>query len=83
MKEIGTRYEVVVSTAHRAIAVLHDEGLVDVRRGRRASVADHASPALGPMRPSDPQLEPGHVQTGPPAAANVPWNFGAPLGGFR
>lgn len=39
-KEISIRYHVAASTAHRAIAALHDEGLVDVRRGRRASVAN-------------------------------------------
>jgi hypothetical protein len=36
--ELCARYEVAASTAHRAIQLLKDEGLVDVSRGRRAVV---------------------------------------------
>jgi integrase len=39
MKEISARYDVATSTAQRAVAVLNDEGLVEVGRGRRAAVA--------------------------------------------
>jgi hypothetical protein len=42
MKEISDRYDVVPSTAHRAIAILHDEGIVEVCRGRRATVSRRA-----------------------------------------
>ena len=38
MKEISDRYTVAASTAHRAIALLQSEGLVEVRRGQRAAV---------------------------------------------
>jgi DNA-binding GntR family transcriptional regulator len=36
--EIAERYEVAAGTAHRALAVLADEGRVAVSRGRRAVV---------------------------------------------
>jgi len=36
--EIAARYEVALSTAHRALAVLSTAGLVEVSRGRRAVV---------------------------------------------
>jgi integrase len=38
-KELAHRYEVAISTAHRAVALLVAEGLVRVARGRRAMVA--------------------------------------------
>jgi len=37
--EICDRYEVAASTAHRAIQLLQDDGLIQVSRGRRAVVA--------------------------------------------
>jgi integrase len=37
--ELASRYGVAASTAHRAIAQLHDAGIIDVARGRRATVA--------------------------------------------
>jgi integrase len=40
MKEISDRYDVAVSTAQRAIAILTGEALVEVRRGRRATVSE-------------------------------------------
>lgn len=38
VKELAARYSVADSTAHRAFALLAEEGLIDVRRGRRAVV---------------------------------------------
>jgi DNA-binding transcriptional regulator YhcF (GntR family) len=40
IKEIAARYDVAISTAHRAIAELKTERLVSASRGRRAVVAD-------------------------------------------
>ncbi len=42
VKEIAARYDVAVGTAHRAMSVLKDDGLIEVRRGRRAAVATDA-----------------------------------------
>lgn len=39
VKDLATRYDVAVGTAHRAVSLLHEEGLVHVSRGRRAVVA--------------------------------------------
>lgn len=36
---IAERYQVAPSTAHRAVATLHDLGFIDVTRGRRATVS--------------------------------------------
>jgi hypothetical protein len=36
--QLAAAYSVAAGTAHRAVAVLVDEGLVDVARGRRATV---------------------------------------------
>lgn len=41
VKALAQRYEVVPSTAHRAITSLASEGLVVVSRGKRAAVASH------------------------------------------
>jgi DNA-binding GntR family transcriptional regulator len=38
VEELGTRYGVAPSTAHRAVAELSESGLVTVSRGRRATV---------------------------------------------
>lgn len=38
IKEISDRYDVATSTAQRAIAILHDEGLLEVSRGHHSSV---------------------------------------------
>jgi integrase len=38
LRDLCTRYEVASATAHRAIQLLKDEGLVEVSRGRRATV---------------------------------------------
>jgi DNA-binding GntR family transcriptional regulator len=43
VSEPAARYNVVASTAHRAIAQLHEAGLIDVARGRRAKVAGDSS----------------------------------------
>jgi integrase len=43
--ELSKRYGVAESTAHRAIALLNEAGLVSVVRGRRARVAANAVPA--------------------------------------
>lgn len=40
--EIAELYSVAVGTAHRAIALLHTERLIEVSRGRRAKVAPGA-----------------------------------------
>lgn len=53
MKEISSRYDVAGSTAHRAVAKLHGEGLVDVRRGRRAAVTAMNAQRHAAERPSD------------------------------
>jgi hypothetical protein len=39
VKELGARYKVSAATAHRAVQLLEDEGLVEVSRGRRAVIA--------------------------------------------
>lgn len=39
VKDLGSRYGVTPSTAHRAVAGLVADGLVTVSRGRRATVA--------------------------------------------
>ena len=39
VKDLANRYGVAVGTAHRAISLLHEDGLVRVSRGRRAVVA--------------------------------------------
>lgn len=38
--ELAAAHTVSVGTAHRAIALLKDEGLIDVARGRRAVVVE-------------------------------------------
>ena len=38
MSELSTRHNVALGTAQRAVALLRDEGLVEVSRGRRAVV---------------------------------------------
>jgi integrase len=40
--EVAALYNVAVGTAHRAIDLLHTEGLIEVSRGRRAKVAPSA-----------------------------------------
>jgi DNA-binding GntR family transcriptional regulator len=40
MKSLAERYGVALSTAHRAVSVLVDAGLVNASRGVRATVAD-------------------------------------------
>jgi len=50
VKELANRYDVVISTAHRAIAELKSEKLVVASRGRRTVVAD-------PTKPSDSGAE--------------------------
>jgi integrase len=40
--EVASLYNVAVGTAHRAIDLLHTEGLIEVSRGRRAKVAPGA-----------------------------------------
>jgi len=42
--EMGATHGVSPATAHRAIALLRSEGLVNVSRGRRAVVAESVSP---------------------------------------
>ena len=42
--ELAVANTVAVGTAHRAMALLKDEGLIDVTRGRRAIVVAGASP---------------------------------------
>ena len=36
--QLAAKYDVAAGTAHRAVALLADGGLIDVRRGRRATV---------------------------------------------
>ncbi len=55
--ELAVANTVAVGTAHRAMALLKDEGLIEVARGRRARVISTPAPA-GEAR---------HPQTGPPA----------------
>jgi integrase len=43
--ELAAAHTVAVGTAHRAMALLKDEGLIDVTRGRRATVAANPLPA--------------------------------------
>lgn len=38
VKDLGARYNVAPSTVHRAFQLLRDDGLIDVARGRRATV---------------------------------------------
>ncbi|MDN5856475.1 MAG: GntR family transcriptional regulator [Actinomycetia bacterium] len=38
-KELAQRYEVSAATAQRAVALLHEENLITVARGKRAIVA--------------------------------------------
>ncbi len=45
--DLANTHDVSVGTAHRALAVLKSEGLIDVRRGRRAVVVQPAGPAPG------------------------------------
>lgn len=40
LKDLCGRYKVALSTAQRAFALLHDDGLIDIRRGRRATVTE-------------------------------------------
>src|SRR3712207_6483367 len=42
--ELAVANTVAVGTAHRALALLRDEGLVHVARGRRAVVSAHSKP---------------------------------------
>jgi DNA-binding GntR family transcriptional regulator len=42
--ELAVANMVAVGTAHRALTVLRDEGLIDVARGRRAAVATARHP---------------------------------------
>jgi len=51
--ELGTRYGVAPSTAHRAIAELSTCGLVTVSRGRRATVVWGAGLVSGAARGRD------------------------------
>jgi integrase len=50
VKELSNRYGVSGGTAHRAVAVLTDAGLVVVARGRRAVVADVGHSSGPPSR---------------------------------
>jgi integrase len=40
VKDLAARYEVAVGTAHRAVSLLSEDGLVRISRGRRATVAN-------------------------------------------
>lgn len=48
--ELAIGHAVAVGTAHRAIALLRDEGLIDVTRGRRAVVRGAAGDDIGDTR---------------------------------
>ncbi len=75
--ELSERYGIAVGTANRAVGLLKEWGLVDVRRGARAIVLarDEAdSPALAPTREEvgdAPQTELGEVSEPSPPAAQV------------
>ena len=43
VKELSTRYQVAVGTAHRALTLLRDQGLIEIQRGRRGVVLPDAS----------------------------------------
>jgi integrase len=43
--ELAAAHTVAVGTAHRALTLLKDEGLIEVARGRRATVAADSSSA--------------------------------------
>jgi len=49
--ELAVANTVAVGTAHRAMALLKDEGLIDVTRGRRAIVAACACPEASYKNP--------------------------------
>jgi len=69
--ELAQAYSVSIATSHRAIALLHGEGLIEVSRGRRATVrADAVAPASdgeGIGSQDDPILD-ASVSQGSPAA---------------
>ena len=46
--DLAVAHNVSIATAHRAIALLTDEGLITVSRGRRATVRDSAATAAAP-----------------------------------
>ena len=46
--DLAVTHNVSIATAHRAIALLTDEGLITVSRGRRATVRDSAATAAVP-----------------------------------
>ena len=49
--ELAAAHTVAVGTAHRALALLKDEHLIDVTRGRRATVIASSFPATSSKRP--------------------------------
>jgi len=53
MEEIARRYEVALSTAHRAVTVLTAAGIVNASRGRRAVVAAETSPTISKCQRTD------------------------------
>jgi integrase len=64
VKELALEYRVSAGTAHRAVSVLTDAGLVSASRGKRAMVI--ARPANAPQAPEP--TDPGHTQEEPSAS---------------
>jgi integrase len=63
-KEIARSYNIAVGTAHRAVVLLGEWGLVDIRRGRRAVVVvDRALPATTEAANEEAPRIPGEPRT--------------------
>jgi len=71
-KEIARTYNIAVGTAHRAVVLLGEWGLVDVRAGRRAVVISPADSASSPRATAVVEVPAADIAPAPaPAAAPV------------
>jgi len=68
-KELAQSYNIAVGTAHRAVVLLGEWGLIDTRRGHRAVVLDRVTATLWTF--ADRRSRPGRAGHVSPPEGNV------------